>query len=159
LKTRNKLWLNMKKKNWMWYKERMCVSCPLVVIHVYTHARTRTFESIRLSLPTVDRRESRRGHLEDDSRREITISTEDIAISTPLASFRERSSPGIPGGCVYTNCSGRNHCIIQDGLHLGEDYYWLIRSKRPRLGSRLVTGWFIGISVCSPLALQRTPRA
>lgn len=40
----------------------------------------------------------------------------------------------------YTNCGGRNHCIIQDGLHLGEDYYWLIRSKRPRLGSRLVTG-------------------
>lgn len=63
----------------------------------------------------------------------------------------ERVVQHIPGGCVYTNCSGRNHCIIQDGLHLGEDYYWLIRSKRPRLGSRLVTGWFIGISVCSPL--------
>lgn len=145
MKTRNKLWLNMKKKkNWMWYKERMCVSCVPLSLYMYTHmhahAHLRTFESIRLSLPTVDRRESRRGHLEDDSRREITISTEDIAISTPLASFRERSSPGIPGGCVYTNCSGRNHCIIQDGLHLGEDYYWLIRSKRPRLGSRLVTG-------------------
>lgn len=62
-----------------------------------------------------------------------------------------KGCPVTPEGCIYTNCGGRNHCIIQDGLHLGEDYYWLIRGKRLRLGSRLVTGWFIGISVCSPL--------